>query len=266
MREHPVSRAWRAAAPSRAVLAVLAAACVVSCDSPRGDAVPGTSVAPPSPPAPPPPAFVEPPRAPEIIVDAAKISIGTDQVPVGELGLADKIGVFLSGRPGVAGQVVDVVAMRNAKPSPVVATVRALRRAGASGATVRTESRGGATEGLPLAFVARVADCATVAWIARDAAIDVWPAGGGRARRVIKGMAGPDMTLGTEAVQTQQTQQKQGAGCGASELLVGSDDRLTWGLVFDLATTSLHAPGARASAAVLVDDAVPGRKVVLESP
>jgi hypothetical protein len=247
---------------TRAVLAVLGGACGLSCDSPRSDAAP-MNAAPPPPPAAPAPAFVEPPRAPEIIVDAAKVSIGTDQVPVGELGLADKIGVFLSGRPGIAGQVVDVVAMRNAKPSPVVAAVRALRVAGARGASVKTEARGGATEGLPLAFVAHVADCATVAWIARDAAIDVWPAGGGRARRVIKGMAGPDMTLGTEAVQTQQT---QGAGCGASELLVGSDDRLPWGLVFDLATMSLHAPGARATAAVLVDDAVPGRKVVLASP
>ena len=43
----------------------------------------------------------------------------------------------------------------------------------------------------------RVADCTTVAWIAKDAAIDVWPAGGGTAKRVIKGLAGPDMTLGT---------------------------------------------------------------------
>jgi hypothetical protein len=36
---------------------------------------------------------------------------------------------------------------------------------------------------------------------------------------------------------------------------------MTWGLIFDLATSALSAPGARASAAVLVTSAVPGRKL-----
>ena len=206
------------------------------------------------------PAPVEPPRAPEIIVDAVKVSIGTDHVAAGEPGLVDKVGVFLTGRPGVAGQVVDVVAMRNAKPTRVLAVVRALRRAAARGVNARTEARDGTTGSLPLSLVAGVADCTTVAWIAKDAAVDVWPAGGGKARRIIKGIAGPDMTLATEAVH------KQGAGCSASEMVVGSDDRFTWGLVFDLATMSLQAPAGRAGAALLVDDAVPGRKLALAWP
>ena len=45
---------------------------------------------------------------------------------------------------------------------------------------------------------------------------------------------------------------------------MGADDVLTWGLVFDLATARTQAPGAHPSTAVLVTNAVPGRKLVLE--
>ena len=55
----------------------------------------------------------------------------------------------------------------------------------------------------------------------------------------------------------------QWAGCGAPEIAVGADDTMTWGLVFDLATTVLGPPGLRASAAVLVGSAMPGRKLSL---
>jgi hypothetical protein len=200
----------------------------------------------------------EPPRAPDIIVDAANVSIGTERVPAGEPGLADKIAVFVTGRPAIVGHPVAFVAMRNAKPSHVAAVVSALRRARASAVSVKTEARDGTTQTLPLSAPTSLPDCTTVAWIAKDVAIDVWPAAGGTAKRVIKGMAGPDMTLGTEAVQ------RQANGCGASELIVGAEDRLTWGLVFDLATMSAQAPGTRIHSAVLVTSAVPGRKLVLE--
>jgi hypothetical protein len=199
----------------------------------------------------------EPPRAPDILVDASRISVGNNQVAAVGPGLADKIGVFLTGRPLIEGQTVNLVAMRNAKPSTVTATVSALERARATGASVHTEARDGTTtEKLALSFAKTVPDCAPVAWIAKDSAIDVWPAGGGKAKRITHGLAGPDITLGTEAVR------KQAEGCNASELVVGSDDGLTWGLVFDLATSVLGSPGARASAAVLVTNAAAGRKII----
>lgn len=205
-----------------------------------------------------PPAAPEPPRAPDILVDAATVSIGSDRVPTGELGLADKVAVFLTGRPAIEGHTVSFVAMRPAKPSSVVAVVSALRKAKAAGAVVHTEARDGSTKDLPLSFATSSFDCAAVAWIAKDAAIDVWPAGGGTPKRVIRGLAGPDMTLGTEAVM------KQSSGCNANELFLGADDALTWGLVFDLGTSVLGAPGARASAAVLMRDANLGRKPVVD--
>jgi hypothetical protein len=202
-------------------------------------------------------AAADPPRAPDIVVDASRVSIGADRVPTGELGLTDRVAVFLTGRPAVEGMAVSFVAMRNAKPSTVAAVVGALRKAKASGAIVKSDARDGSTQSVPLSFRTDLADCTTVAHIGKDAAIEVWPAGGGTPRRVTKGLAGPDMTLGTEAMG------KQWSTCSAAEIVVGASDVLTWGLVFDLARSAFEASGTRVSTAVLDDGAVPGRKIEL---
>jgi hypothetical protein len=217
--------------------------------APSQTATTATSSSPPPPP--------EPPRAPDIIIDNSNVSVGSDRLATGEPALADKLAVFLTNRPMIAGNVVSFVAMRNAHPSQVAAVVTALRKAKATGALVATEARDGTTQKVPLSFTSSVVDCTTVAWIAKDAAIDVWPAGGGTARRVLKGLAGPDMTLGTEAMR------KQWTGCAASELVVGAEDVMPWGLVFDLATAATQAAGVHPSQAVLVTNVVPGRKLVL---
>ncbi len=240
-----------------AFLAAVAVFPLAACDDQAAAPLPTSHAEDSASPSPPPPAPPEPARAPDILVDSSNVSVGTDRVPSRELGLADKVAVLAKDRPGIAGRAVDFVAMRNAKPSQVVAVVAALQRAGATGAGVKTEARDGTTQRIALSFATSVADCATVAWIAKDAAIDVWPAGGGRARRIVKGLAGPDMTLGSEAVHA------RAGSCRATELVTGADDALTWGLVFDLAATSLHAPGSPADAALLVTHAIPGRKLIL---
>jgi hypothetical protein len=149
-----------------------------------------------------------------------------------------------------------VIAMRNAKPSSVAAVATALERERATSASVRTDARDGTTQKLTLSFAKSLRDCAAVGWIAKDAAIEVWPAGGGTPKRIGHGLAGPDITLGTDAMRT------VASGCNSSEIVVGSDDGLPWGLIFDLATSVLGAPGARANAAVLVTGAARGRKIV----
>jgi hypothetical protein len=199
----------------------------------------------------------EPPRAPDIVIDASNVAIGQNRVAAGEPGLADKVAVFLTGAPAIEGATVSVVAMRPSKPSEVAAVVAALRKAKASGAVIKTEARDNSTQKLPLSLSTSAPDCATVAWIAKDVAVDVWPAGGGTAKRIIKGLAGPDITLGTDAIRKQQ------AGCSAPDLYVGADDSLPWGLVFDLATAAIGSPGVTAGSGALVTNAVPGRKLVL---
>jgi hypothetical protein len=239
--------------------ALLGGGGIGGCDSDEKSAAPAAPAPPPTPasttPEPPPP-----PRAPDIVVDPGYVAVGNDKVAnLGgpEAAFADKIGVFLNGRPMIEGQTVDVVVMRNAKLPEVGAVLTALRHAKAIGAAAKTEARDNSTQRLALTFTTPNQACATVAWIAKDAAIDAWPVAGGRAKKVIKGLAGPDMTLGLEAVRSVVQQ------CDAA-LVVGADESMTWGLVFDLATMSLTAPGSRANTAYLVTMAVPGRKVTLE--
>jgi hypothetical protein len=240
-------------------LAALAAALagLSACDSPSADPerpAPAVSAPPPAPPPPPEPAVA---RAPEIIVDRSSAAIGVDHVASGEPAFSDRVSALLAGKPGVEGQGVDVVAMRNAKPSQVAAVVAALRGAKASAVTIKTAARDDTTQKVPLAFVPSLPDCAVVAWITKDGVIVVWPAGGGAPRRVGRGLAGPDMTLATDAVRAQW------AGCNAGTIAVGGDDAMTWGLVFDLATSALQAPGSRASTVALLTTAAPGKKLVL---
>jgi hypothetical protein len=250
-REH-----YDAPVPKTPLLCAAFAALAVACDKEPAKAelpeaapaaVTATASAPP-----------DPPRAPDIVVDPGNVAIGNDRVATGELGLADKVAVFLNGRPMIAGATVSLVAMRNSKPSQVAAVVTALRKAKAAGAIIRTDGRDGVTGKLPVEFTSTATDCATVAWIAKDGSIVVWPAGGGAAHKAIRGLAGPDMTLGTDAVRKQQS------SCNASELFVGADDAFTWGLVFDLATMSLAAPGSHLSSGVLVSNPSIGRKLTFD--
>jgi hypothetical protein len=108
-----------------------------------------------------------------------------------------------------------------------------------------------------VALVRTVADCTPVAWIGKTGTIDVWPAAGGGDRRVGRGLAGPDLTLGMEALH------KATEGCESPNVAVGADDAMTWGLVFDLAMAAQHQTWTRTSAAVVVGEAVPGRKLTL---
>lgn len=254
-RETPAPAHW----PTRLVLlAALGALSLGGCDkdAAKNDA-PEAASPPPAQPAtasaPP-----EPPQAPDIVIDATNIAVGSDRVATGELGLADKVAVFVTGRPMIAGQTVSVVAMRNAKPSAVLAVVSALKRAKASAAVVRTDARDGTTQTLPIDFTAaNPPDCAAVAWIGKDASIAVWPAGGGSVKKVGKGLAGPDMTLGGDALRAQQS------SCTAPDLFVGADERLTWGLAFDLASGALTGPGTHVSRVVLIPEPAVGKKLVL---
>jgi hypothetical protein len=200
---------------------------------------------------------VAPVAPPEIIVDSNHVAVGKEQVPTADRGLTDRVASLLA-LPGIEGRAVDVVTMRNVRPSQVEAVLVALRGAKASGATLKTLTREGTTQKLPISFSTSTPGCTTVAWIAKDAAIAVWPAGGGVAKRIIRGLAGPDITLGLEAIGARQ------AGCSAPGLVIGADEAMTWGLVFDLATSALQAPGAHASEAILVTSATPGRPVELK--
>jgi hypothetical protein len=255
-------RSGRAAPPgrTRSIAAIAALASLLACEGSRPSGEDRNAAAGPasSAPAPTAPVAAPPPepRAPEIILDKTNLDIGRDRLGAADPGLAAKALVFLRGAAKIQGSAVDVVALRAARPSSVAALLDALQQAGAASANVKTETRDGATQALPIALVRSVADCTAVAWITKNASVDVWPAGGGVAKRVGRGLGGPDLTLGMEPVHALTE------SCQSSQVVVGADDAMTWGLVFDLGTQTLHQAWTRTSAAVVVASAVPGRKLV----
>jgi hypothetical protein len=259
--EHAAALGLPGARPARigrtagvACVAVALAVLACGCDSPKAEPQgPAASAAVAQAPASPTPEV----QAPEIIVDRANVSVGKNRLSGTDPNLSDRVSVFLRGAPKIEGQTADLVIMRNAKPSQALGVLAALRQSKAVAANVRTETRDGATKALPVAFVAKLPDCATVAWVAKDASLDVWPAGGGRAKRAPRGLAGPDLTLGMDAFRA------LAESCEASQFAVGADEAMTWGLVFDVAMEALHQSWTRTSAAVVVGDATPGRKLVL---
>ena len=211
---------------------------LVACEKPSQDTASPAEVAPVSVPFAP-DASVATLPAPEIIVDRTNVDVGRRRLPAGEPGLGDRVEALVHGEASIEGCTIDVVAMRAARPSAVVSVVDALRRSKASAVNVKTEARDGTTLTLPVSLSGRLSDCATVAWITKDASVVVWPAGGGLAKRVPRGLAGPDLTLGLEAMH------KCATACEATQFAAGADDAMGWGLVFDLALGALHAAWTR---------------------
>lgn len=251
---------------ARAILAFCVGCAGSACD--EGASAPPGAGATPSTAAASPPAVASPPvepsapsvieaQAPQIIVDPKGVAIGKESIPVTDPSLADRAFALLSGKAGIEDRTVSFVAMRNAKPSHVAAVAAALFRAKASGATVKSEARDNTTQGVALSSPATVAECAAAAWIGKNGSIAVWPAGGGAAKRVVRGLAGPDLTLGLDAVRERRE------GCSAPEFVLGADDAMPWGVVFDLAENVMGAARAQANSVVLVTAASPGKKVDL---
>jgi hypothetical protein len=198
------------------------------------------------------------------MVESGAVTVDDNRSSAAEPDLAGRVGTFIIGKPKVEGEVVEVMAARNAKPSHVGAAIQALKKGKAKGALVKTETRDKTTvDLLPLTFVDAFPPCSAAAYVAKDAAVHVWTAGGTVATRFTRGWAGPDITLGSDAIR------KASTACDSNVFFVGGDEAMTWGVVFDLAVTARGAvdggaPTLRAKDAVLANDMVPGRKVTAE--
>src|SRR5688572_29031402 len=129
--------------PALALLLLLFA-----CDQPKTEASreasaplpPATSVAPP------------PPKAPKILVESGVVTVDGTRVTATEPALGARLAPLVSGKPKVEDEVVEIDAIRGAKPSHVALTVAVLRKAGARGAIVKSETRDkSSVEGVPVA-------------------------------------------------------------------------------------------------------------------
>ena len=204
-----------------------------------------------APPPPPPPE-----KPPTVFVEDTAITVSGERIDAtGDV--KGRLMAVLAAKPKVAGEVIEVQAMRDVKYPKVAAAIAAIQGAKAKGAILKTAMRDNALGELEVDLGGPSA-CSPVGMIAKDSAILVWPAGGGTATRFTHGMAGPDMTLGSDGMR------KVGASCDSKTFVVAGDDSVKWGLVFDLAMatkTSEAGPPRQTVAALPVDPAVPGKKL-----
>lgn len=196
------------------------------------------------------------PKPPVVVVEDAFISVSGERIDTtGDA--KGRLVAILTGRPKVEGEILEVQALRDVKYPRVATAIAALREVKAKGAVVKTALRDRSLGELPMDFAAP-APCSPMAMIAKDNAVLVWPASGGVAQRFTHGMAGPDLTLGSDGVR------RLGASCASTTFVVAGDESTKWGLVFDLAVAVRTAEGGapkQTQAWVPAESVVPGHKL-----
>jgi hypothetical protein len=199
-----------------------------------------------------------PPKPPVITLDDGSFVATGDRVDMSVADAKGRIVAMLGNKPLVAGQTLEVDALRDTTMPRFVTAIDALREAKVKSLTVKTAQRDRTMGTLNVALDHPPAPaCAAVGMITKDNAINVWTYGGaGAAQRFSHGFAGPDITLGSAAFA------KLANDCSESTFdVVAADDAIKWGVVFDLALAASQTAGFKPTSTVVVAKAVPGRKV-----
>lgn len=203
------------------------------------------------------------PKEPEsttISMDDAAVTVNGSRVAFDAPDARGRITAELSGKPRVAGETVPLVVLRAAKATKVALVVASLKDANAKSVVLRAQKRDGQMSEIPIMLTrgAAVAPCSAIATIGKDVAISVWTVGGTTAKRFAKGMAGPDLTLGSEGFR------KVIGACDSPVAYLAADESVSWGLLFDLAQTTkdVEDPKLKSLAfGLTVEAPVAGRKV-----
>lgn len=199
----------------------------------------------------------------QLAVDDNAVFVAGERLEVAPPDLKGRVTTALGDKP-VAGETIVLNAARDTKLPKVSAVVSALVAKKAKGVEIHTPRRD--RSGAEVIFVTNMkpADCSAVGYIAKDGAISTWPASGATAERFSRGMAGPDLTRGSEGVR------KRLLSCDAPVWFVGADESMTWGLAYDLvlAVTGNEDGGTPLakprSVSFLTKTPVPGRKIETE--
>lgn len=255
-------KAWSsAAALALSSLALsIAGAGVTGCekDTPKPGAGAGTASATATPaPAPTPTG----PTKPQLAVDDTAAFVAGERLEMAAPDPKGRIAGALTGKQ-VEGETLVLNASRDAKLPKVAAMFSALLAKRAKAVEVHTPQRDRSAADVVFVLDAKPDGCSTVGFIAKDSAIATWPASGATAERFTHGMAGPDLTRGSEGIR------KRVLACESPIWFAAADDNVTWGLVFDLVLAVMRPddaglPKAR-SVALLTKAPVPGRKVEAE--
>jgi hypothetical protein len=218
----------------------------------KPSAVPGTVSTAPT------PAVDTKPVKPQLAVDDTAAFVAGERFDLAQPDPKGRLVAALGTKP-VAGETITLEAAREAKTPKVATVIGALAAAKAKGVLVRTRKRDGVTAEIPFVLSPKREACTAVGFIAKDGAINAWTAGGTTAARFTRGMAGPDLTRGSEGVR------KLIAACDSPSWAVATDDSVTWGLAIDLvlAVSGAEDGGTppKAKDVSLVTKATPGQKV-----
>jgi hypothetical protein len=250
----------RIAPPFLAFLAFLGVLSLVSSgcdkDEPKPTAATATASATATAPAPTPAMTGVTPK-PQLAVDDTAAFVAGERIELAA-DAKGRIAGALTGK-AVEGETLVLNASRDAKLPKVAAVFAALLSKKAKAVEVHTPLRDRSSADIVFVLDAKAEGCSTVGYIAKDSAIATWPASGATAERFTHGMAGPDLTRGSEGIR------KRVLACDSPVWFAAADDNVTWGLVFDLVIAVMRPddaglPKAR-SVALLTKTPVPGRKV-----
>ena len=243
------------AARSVALLAVVLAA--AACDEKKTEATSAAPSATATPTTPPPAPTPSAPSKPQLAADDTAVFVAGERIEVAAPDLKGRIAAVLSDKP-VAGEDLVLNAARPTKIPKITALFAALIAKKAKSVEVHTPRRDGSDGHVLFGLTLKPSDCSAVGFIAKDNAITVWPVSGAAAERFNHGMAGPDLTRGSEGLR------KKTLACDSPVFFVAADDSITWGLTFDLAEATLSADDAGLpkprTAALLVKTPTSGRK------
>jgi hypothetical protein len=205
------------------------------------------------------------PSKPQLALDDTAVFVAGERVETSSLGgpdLKGKITLALAGKP-VEGETLVLNAARDTKMPKVTALFSVLIAKKVKAVEVHTPKRDRSGGEIVFVTTQKPADCSAVGFISKESAITAWPASGATAERFARGMAGPDLTRGSEGIR------KRVLACDAAPWFLGADENVTWGLVFDLALAVAQVDDAGAipaskSLTLLTKTPVSGRKIEVE--
>ncbi len=204
------------------------------------------------------------PTKPQLAIDDTSAFVAGDRIDLTKPDPRGRLMGALGDKP-IAGETVVLNAARETKLPRMTTLFSVLVAKKVRGVEVHTARRDKSTAEVTFVTNMKPADCSPVGYIAKDNAISVWPASGATAERFSHGMAGPDITRGSEGLR------KRLVACDAPVWFLSADENITWGVLFDLELAATGNEdggtplGRPRSPALLVKTAVPGRKIEVET-
>jgi biopolymer transport protein ExbD len=215
-----------------------------------------------------PPPITEPPKPtgpPQFTISAEGPKIGWTYIllksPDGKQKLASELA---TNKEFVSGKDVALVADRNSKIAEVGEMLAAFETAGATSVIVSTDSRPEFPKSVtfaPLGPAKSAPKCSGVGKVLSERKNAVWSVQGGTAMKSPKGLAGPDMAMTGDLLESAAKRCKD-----SDVLFVSADEDVEWGLVYDLAAAAKSLEKAKFGRIVLLEPApTAGRPVKLDS-